>query len=105
MSYIDDARRALAAALPPALAEAGMEWDPNADPVLFDLYTLLVLTHGEDTTLRQVHDAWSIACHRNRPEHASLVPFGQLTDVVQAYDRPFREAIRGAARAITVGVA
>lgn len=62
-------------------------------PDLARLYALLALVKGEDTTLEDVHDAWAVWCNIDRPEHSSLVPFDDLTDEVQGFDVPYRDAI------------
>lgn len=67
------------------------------DSVLALLYTTLVLTKGEDTTLEDVHDAWSVWAARYEPWRQSLVPFAELPDQIQAYDEPYLEAIQTAA--------
>lgn len=99
-TYVDQAKRALLEALPRHLSEAGMTWDTDDDPLLFDLYVLLVLTSGPNTTSAQVHNAWAVATHRTNTTHPALIPFGLLTPDVQAYDVPFRDAIRVAALAL-----
>ena len=60
---------------------------------LLDLYTLLVFTKGEDTTLKNVHDAWAIWKNFRMPEHRSLIPFSELSVEVQELDRSYMEAI------------
>lgn len=72
--------------------------DIELDKGLLDLYTLLVLTKGEDTTLEDVHDAWAIWRQTSKPDHESLVPFRQLSQEVQELDRPFVEAIQSVSR-------
>ena len=71
---------------------------PDCPPDLLRLYALLVLTTGTETTLENVHDAW--ACYRDatRPDHPSLVPFGELTPDVQELDRNYAHAIREVAQ-------
>ena len=62
-------------------------------------YTLLAIVKGEETTSKDVHDAWSMATFPFDPTHRSLVPFEELTEEVQAYDDVYRDAIvRVAAR-------
>jgi hypothetical protein len=70
---------------------------PGLDPELARLYALLVLVKGEATTLRDVHDAGSVWRDRTRP---SLIPFEQLSRVVQLLDRPYATAIHKAGRAV-----
>lgn len=71
---------------------------PDCDPDLLRLYALLVLTTGEDTTLENVHDAWALARLATRPDHPDLVPFADLAPAIQAYDKPYQDAIRETAR-------
>lgn len=70
------------------------------DSVLALLYTTLVLTKGEDTTLEDVHDAWSVWAARHEPWRQSLVPFAELPEHIQAYDEPYRDGIHAAASEI-----
>lgn len=91
MSYVEDAREALRIRLP------GIQED------LLDLYTLLVFTRGDETTLEDVHDAWSVWRHRTDPEHRSIIPFSGLTREVQELDRKYAEAIRLTARFLCTG--
>lgn len=65
----------------------------DVEEKLLDLYTLLVLTLGEECTLENVHDAWAVYTSNERPEHSSLIPFQDLKEEIQEYDRPFQEAI------------
>lgn len=67
---------------------------PELDDSLLDLYILLVLTTGGNTTLEQVHDAWSVWQSRTIPNHRSIVPFAELTAEVQALDWKYTDAIR-----------
>lgn len=96
MTYIEQARQVLLAELPYTEAEL--------TTALTDLYTLLVLTVGEDCTSKHVHDAWAVAMWRHHPNHRSLVPFGDLTPAVQALDVEFRDAVRRAAKRLKNGV-
>ncbi|MBQ8218363.1 MAG: hypothetical protein IJZ79_03565 [Bacilli bacterium] len=63
---------------------------------LLQLYTLLVLTKGENITLKDVHDAWATSmnfrsasptCYGH--EHKSIVPFEQLSKETQDKDLKF----------------
>ena len=60
---------------------------------LLDIYTLLVLTVGEDCTNEHIHDAWSIWQSKTQPKHRSLKPFNELTKEVQDLDEPYRQAV------------
>lgn len=72
---------------------------PGEDPDLIRLYALLVLVKGEDTTLQDVHDAWSLWRNETVPSHPSIVPFDELPEDIQEWDRPYRDAIARAAEA------
>ncbi len=63
------------------------------DPALLRLYALLVFSKGWETTLEDVHDAWSLWRMESDPGHRSLIPFDQLTPEVQELDRAYMEAI------------
>jgi hypothetical protein len=66
---------------------------------LYRLYALLVLVRGEQTTLRDVHDAWSTWMTSREPAHESLRPFTELDPHTREEDRPYLDAIlRVAAR-------
>lgn len=67
---------------------------PGCPQELLRLYALLALTVGERVTLENVHDAWATWRCATRPDHPSLVPFGELSPEVQELDRPYAEAIR-----------
>lgn len=74
--------------------------DLDFDPALADLYAQLVLTTGENTTLRNVHDAWAIWRNRTKPWSEFLVPFDQLNNETQELDRRYRDAIARVAHAL-----
>ncbi len=76
---------------------------PDCDDELLDLYALLVLTRGQETTLQDVHDAWSVWCCAIDPGHRALVPFAQLPPEVRELDRPYRLAIRRVADELATG--
>lgn len=65
----------------------------NVEADLLDMYTLLFFVKREETTLKDVHDAWAIWRNRTKPDHKSLAPFDQLTQEVQELDREYAEAI------------
>ena len=81
MNYIDNIIQRLAVKLP------GCPLD------LFENYAQLVLTTGVNTTLKNVHDAWSIWQNKSKPNHKSLLPFEELSLEVQELDRKYAEAI------------
>jgi len=64
------------------------------DVLLLRFYAQLVLTTGTETTLENVHDAWSSWRDVTNPGHKSLVPFRKLTKEVRELDRPYMDAIR-----------
>lgn len=66
---------------------------PKLDSRLVALYAQLAVTTGQDTTLENVHDAWSIYTEAKNPSHKSLVKFVELTAETQAKDAPFKDAI------------
>lgn len=70
---------------------------PDCPDDLLDLYTLLAVARGTDTTLEDVHDAWAVWRNKTEPQHHSLIPFSMLTEKIQKYDRPYQEAIHAAA--------
>lgn len=73
------------------LVSAGLD---DCPPDLLRLYALLALTSGEDTTLENVHDAWSCWLDATRPAHPALVPFADLPADVQELYRKYMDAIR-----------
>lgn len=70
----------------------------NLPAELMDLYILLVFVKGEDVTLKDVHDAWSVWKNRIRPDHHSLIPFDELSEAVQELDRKYAEGIAKVAK-------
>lgn len=72
---------------------------------LLQLYTLLVLTKGENITLEDVHDAWATSMNF-RPvtpncyghEHKSIVPFDQLSEETQNKDVKFVKKLQKIAK-------
>jgi hypothetical protein len=78
---------------------------PDCDTDLLQLYALLALVKGTETTLTDVHDAWSIWRTQTRPEHPSIVPFNQLTGDVQQLDLKYAEAIRDVAHVLELDAA
>lgn len=61
---------------------------------LLDLYTLLVLVRGQNCSLEDVHDAWSVWRNNTNSEHPSLIPFHELPPSVKELDRGYTNAIR-----------
>jgi hypothetical protein len=70
---------------------------PGLDPVLANLYALLALTKGEETSLEDVHDAWAVWTATTRGVHRSLIPFAELSPEVQELDRKYVDGIHRAA--------
>lgn len=81
MNYVQKARNILAIKI-------------DVEPDLLDLYTLLVLVKGSDTSPEDVHDAWAVWKNNIYHEHKSLIPFGGLSTPVQELDREYCDAIR-----------
>lgn len=92
MTYIDAVARQIEIAL-----DASVRPSQNALE-LYRLYALLSLTTGKSTSLRNVHDAWSVWMTGINPDHDSLVPFDELPPDVKAEDRAYRDAIVQVAR-------
>ena len=72
---------------------------------LTDYYTLLVLILGEETTLADVHDAWSVNINRTWDKeaygpHRSLIPFNDLPKEIQDKDQKYVDAIHKTAKAL-----
>lgn len=70
---------------------------------LMNVYSLLVLIKGEDCTLKDVHDAWSVNINPNwdryvHGDHRSLIPFEGLSVETQEKDREYVEAIQETAK-------
>lgn len=70
---------------------------PGCDRALLNLYALLAMTRGVNTSLEDVHDAWGIWRNADAPQHRSLIPFDELTVEVQELERKYMEAIHTAA--------
>lgn len=74
---------------------------PGLEPDLAQLYALLAMTKGADTSLKDVHDAWALYRNQTKPDHKSLIPFDELAPEVQELDREYMAAIHEAALAVT----
>lgn len=72
----------------------------DVEEELLDLYALLVLTVGEECTLKNIHDAWSLFTARKNAYHPSLVPFESLTERIKRKDLPYQEAVIAVAEEI-----
>jgi hypothetical protein len=71
---------------------------PGLTPELAQLYSLLALVKGAETTLEDVHNAWAIWTTVVRGQHKSLIPFAELTSAIQELDREYMEGIHRAAK-------
>ncbi len=71
---------------------------PDIADDLAPIYALLVLVKGEETSMEDVHDAWSAWTNPKRPDHKSLVWFDELTPEIQEYDRKYMNHIHDVAR-------
>lgn len=74
---------------------------PDVDIRFIRVYTLLILVKGEDTTMEDVHDAWSFVTTPQNPNHKSLIPFNNLTEEIQEYDRKYMEIIHKVSKEIS----
>lgn len=69
------------------------EYNEILNDDLIELYALLSLVKGIETTCQDVHDAWSIWQSSRNHQHESLVPFYKLSREVKDYDIIYRNAI------------
>lgn len=76
----------------------GLKIDVEND--LLDLYVLVVLLKGENTTLEDIHDAWAVWKNKTSPEHKSVIPFSELSLEVQELDRKYTNAIIETAKSL-----
>jgi len=72
---------------------------------LQNVYALLVLVKGQDVTLKDVHDAWSVNINQTwdfqtNGNHYSLIPFEELKQSVAEKDQKFVDAIKETAKAL-----
>lgn len=88
MNYIEDIAREIERQIEPGMRPS------NDAQALYRLYSLLVLATGTQTTLENVHDAWSVWMTTVDARHPALVPFNKLSAEKQEEDRPYRDAIR-----------
>jgi hypothetical protein len=71
---------------------------PLTDLPLYRTYAVLARAKGRETTLEDVHDAWSAWMAGIMSDHRSLIPFAELTREVQEMDRPYMQAIHDVVR-------
>ncbi|WP_240805812.1 hypothetical protein [Streptomyces sp. BPSDS2] len=62
------------------------------------MYAVLLKAKGEQVTDEDVHDAWSAWMQSVDSTHEALIPFGDLDPETRAFDAPYADAIRAAAR-------
>lgn len=72
---------------------------------LQNVYAILVLVKGEDVTLKDVHDAWSVNInqtwdHAQYGNHRSLIPFDELSKEVQDKDQNYVDGIVATTKAL-----
>lgn len=93
-NYIEDVAEKIRSRIDPSkLPDSGLDQ-------LFKSYALLALSKGSDVTNEDVHDAWSVWATEFDSDNASLKPFDELSEDVQAEDTIYRDAIREVARSL-----
>ncbi|MGW0615704.1 DUF7701 domain-containing protein [Streptomyces sp. NPDC002788] len=92
MTYLDPLADLIRACLPPD-AEP-----PEESAALFRMYAVLLKAKGAEVTDEDVHDAWSAWMQTVNSAHEALIPYGDLDPATRAFDAPYAEAIRRAAR-------
>ncbi|WP_263168584.1 hypothetical protein [Streptomyces sp. SCSIO ZS0520] len=98
MTYLDALASLIRSCLPAHAA-------PPADcDDLFRIYAVLLRAKGEQVTDEDVHDAWSAWMQSIDSGHKALVPYHDLDAAIQAFDAPYAEAIRTAARRVSQGL-
>jgi hypothetical protein len=88
MNYLDTEAELIKSSLPPSVKI------PGGSNSLFRTYALLARAKGANTTLSDVHDAWSAWMTDINPSHPALIPFDELDFATQQEDAPFLDAIR-----------
>lgn len=92
MAYLGEVAQAIRREIPEALL-------PSGDVELLLLfYAVLALVKGEETSARDVHDAWVAWMTAADEDHPSMVPYDSLPERIRAEDEPFVAAIRRVAR-------
>ncbi|MFE1341559.1 hypothetical protein ACFW6K_28260 [Streptomyces sp. NPDC058733] len=92
MTYLDPLADLIRACLPPD-AEP-----PEDSAALFRMYAVLLKAKGAEVTNEDVHDAWSAWMQTVNSAHEALIPYADLDPETRAFDAPYAEAIRRAAR-------
>lgn len=88
--YLREAADAVRSHVPEELIPEG-----DAD-ALFLSYAVLLRSKGAGVTASDVHDAWAAWKANTEPDHAALVPFGDLSAATAEQDEVFVAAIREA---------
>lgn len=106
-TYIEVVADAIAKLLRSEGAKSGdYIWPPTnpstGDEHLLDLYALLALTTGTETSAENVHDAWSVYARIYESDHTSVRPFHLLRQATQAKDEPYARVIRAVAHWLEV---
>ncbi|MEU9072557.1 hypothetical protein AB0D60_37445 [Streptomyces sp. NPDC048306] len=92
MTYLDPLADLIRACLPP-------DAEPPEDSAdLFRMYAVLLKAKGAEVTDEDVHDAWSAWMQTVNSAHEALIPYRDLDPATRAFDAPYAEAIRRAAR-------
>ncbi|MET9294846.1 hypothetical protein [Streptomyces sp. NPDC003077] len=97
MTYLDPLAHLIRSCLPP-----DAEPPANSDD-LFRIYAVLLQAKGEQVTDEDVHNAWSAWMQSVDDTHEALVPFHDLDPKTRAFDAPYAQAIRTAARRSRLG--
>lgn len=87
LAYLDEKAKEIEEALSPD------DRPKEHAKALYRLYALLALTKGKDTTLEDVHDAWSTWTLDFDPDDDAIRPLDELEKFRHAYDEPYLEAI------------
>jgi hypothetical protein len=92
LSYLDDIADAIKREVPADAMPSG-----DTQP-LFRMYAVLARAKGEAVDASDVHDAWAAWMAAIDPEHASLLPYADLTPETRESDRAFVDAVRRVVR-------
>jgi hypothetical protein len=86
VNYIEQTAELIRANLDPDML-------PEHSYPLMLMYAVLARVKGAETTLEDVHDAWSAWMSMRDSRHESIVPFADLPEDVRREDEPFLRAI------------
>lgn len=89
MNYVEEIADRIRSHLAPDIV-------PEDSYPLLLIYAVLARAKGTDTTLEDVHDAWTAWMSMQGKRHDSCVPFAELPDEVKHEDEPFLRAILSA---------